>query len=386
MAHHDELTAHYGHGALSDLLPSALSLLGVPGESDRIGLHEQVGDPEKLVILLLDGFGYHLWEEAGRTSDTFAQAQSGRLGTWRALTATSPSSTPISLASLATGTTPGEHGILGFTNLNPTNGEPFTYIYWNRDTDPDPRSWQPQPTIGQRARNSDVDVTIVCDGDFRDQPFSEAIYAGSTWIPARRPDEIITGVREALREPGPGIVFAYLSDIDTLGHVYGVGSDAWHGAVDEASQAVEGICESLPPTAALLVTADHGMVNVDQRLHLDQHPELLDGIQAVCGDPRTRYLHTVSPQAAVDVAATWNEHIGSRGRILTRDEAIDLGWFGPVADSHRSRIGDLVVLCHDDFAVVGVDSEPDAVSALIGQHGGMTAAEMHIPLWSFTRR
>ena len=81
-----------------------------------------------------------------------------------------------------------------------------------------------------------------------------------------------------------------------------------------------------------------------------------------------------------DVVAAWRSTLGERALVLSRDEAIDGGWFGPVTERHRARIGDVVVICCDDSAVLAGDHEPKQVSELIGFHGACTDAETAIPL------
>src|SRR6476620_9192533 len=49
------VTPRYGDGALTDLVPSVLGVLGVAGESDRIGLG--VDGLHRVAILLIDGMG-----------------------------------------------------------------------------------------------------------------------------------------------------------------------------------------------------------------------------------------------------------------------------------------------------------------------------------------
>ncbi|HEX6870711.1 MAG TPA: alkaline phosphatase family protein, partial [Micromonosporaceae bacterium] len=66
--------------------------------------------------------------------------------------------------------------------------------------------------------------------------------------------------------------------------------------------------------------------------------------------------------------------------VLGREEAIAEGWFGPVPDAHRARIGDVVVACRDDFAILATGSEPAQVASLVAMHGSLTPAEMLIPL------
>jgi hypothetical protein len=96
-----------------------------------------------------------------------------------------------------------------------------------------------------------------------------------------------------------------------------------------------------------------------------------------------RYLYA-APGAVEDVRQAWTAAVGERAEVIGRDEAIDRGWYGPkVTESSRERIGDLVVACRGTFAIVGVEGEPPHVARLIGHHGGLTAAEMAVPLWSY---
>jgi hypothetical protein len=92
-----------------------------------------------------------------------------------------------------------------------------------------------------------------------------------------------------------------------------------------------------------------------------------------------RYLHTVDG-AVRDVMDGWRAVLASRAIVLSRDEAIDTGWFGAVPAAHRARVGDVVVLCTAPIAVLASEHEPPEVGRLIGFHGAATAAETAIPL------
>jgi hypothetical protein len=148
-----------------------------------------------------------------------------------------------------------------------------------------------------------------------------------------------------------------------------------------ADAAVARLLEAMPRGSALVVTADHGhLVSPwDRRIDLDSVPELAAGIRVVAGEPRVRYLHTVDG-AADDVLAAWRELAGHTAWIGTREEAVATGWYGPVSDGHRERLGDVVVVCRDDWSIQATAHEPPSVSRLIGLHGGRTRLEMEIPL------
>ena len=80
-----------------------------------------------------------------------------------------------------------------------------------------------------------------------------------------------------------------------------------------------------------------------------------------------------------DVATAWREVLGERAEVLTRDEAIGRGWFGPVEPHVRPRLGDVVVAACDDHAVMSTAAFPYE-TRLVGLHGSLTSVEMLIPV------
>ncbi len=105
----------------------------------------------------------------------------------------------------------------------------------------------------------------------------------------------------------------------------------------------EQLFSALPSQTCLYVTADHGMVDVgpDDRIDVDEVPELRDGVALLGGEARARHVYA-EPGAAGDVMATWREVLADRAWVTSRDEAIKEGWFGPVDPSLADRIGDVV--------------------------------------------
>ena len=181
--------------------------------------------------------------------------------------------------------------------------------------------------------------------------------------------------------PGPTLVSGYHPDLDRHGHLTGVDSAPWRIAAAEVDRLLARLVDGLPRDAALLVTADHGQLDVPagDRFDLDTDPRLRAGLEVVAGEPRVRYLH-VTPGALDDVVAAWSTVLGAAARVRTRDEVVAAGWFGPVAEEHLSRIGDVVVICNATYAVTASRSEPPMASRLVAYHGADTAAEMTIPL------
>ena len=378
------MTTPAAPAGLADVLSGACALLGVPGTSDRLSLADRLGAPRRIAVLLVDGLGYHLLPAAAPSAPLLADVLAGRAGRLDELACSFPSTTPTSLATIGTGVLPGEHGVLGFTVALPGTDRVLTHVTW-RD-DPDPRQWQPVPTLFDRAAAAGVRASVVARPEFVGSGLTVAAYGNPHYVGASTSAELAERMLVELAV-GPGLVYGYYPSVDTAAHQYGIASPQWRQAAAKADRLITRLVEGLPPDAALLVTADHGGLNVpaDSRVDLGTDPRLAAGIRVVAGEPRVRYLHTL-PGAHSEVLATWRELLGERGHVLSRYEAVATGWFGPVPDEHLPRIGDVVVVCTGDTVVLATGHEPDTVATLVGFHGALTPAETAIPLLCFTGR
>ncbi|MDT5116132.1 MAG: hypothetical protein QOE30_1871 [Mycobacterium sp.] len=372
-------------GSICDVLPAAAALLGVPGAVDRLAVTESVAEQvDRVAVVLVDGLGWHLLPELAGSAPLLASVLAGGVGRMSELTCTFPSTTPSSLVSLGTGAQPGEHGILGFTLNVPGSERVLTHIQW-RD-DPPHAEWQPLPSWFDRLTRCGVAARAVLPAFFMGSGLTDAAYRGADFRPVQPDDDYAQHVIDELRA-APGLVYGYTADLDTAAHVFGIGSPHWHEAAARVDALLTRLVEALPANAALLVTADHGGLNVppQARVDLDTDPRLSAGIRVVAGEPRVRYLHT-EPGAAADVQATWSGLLDGRAEVYRREQAVATGMFGPVDPRHLARIGDVVVICTGDAAVLATKREPPEAARLIGFHGGATAAEMAIPLIVFGSR
>lgn len=365
-------------GSICDVLPAAAALLGAPGATDRLGLAGAIGPVDRVAVVLVDGMGWHLLPELAADAPLLASVLAGDAGRLSELTCTFPSTTPSSLVSLGTGARPGEHGVLGFTLNVPGTDRVLTHILW-RD-DPPPAAWQPLRTWFERLQRAGIPARAVLPAPFIGSGLTDAAYRGADFRPTRRSDDYAAQVAGELNA-APGLVYGYTAALDTAAHVFGIGSAQWHEAAARVDALLSRLVKNLPPDAALLVTADHGGLNVSpgSRVDLDTDPRLGDGVRVVAGEPRVRYLHT-EPGAAADVRAAWSDALDGRAEVYGRDEAVATGMFGPVSPAHLARIGDVVVVCTGDTAVLATGHEPPETARLIGFHGGASPAEMAIPL------
>ena len=372
----------YGAGSLADLLPSVLAALGVPGSADPLGfVGGALAGVRRVAVLLVDGLGHEQLPLATPVAPTLADLAAGRLGAVGELTAGFPSTTPTSLVTLGTGAAPGAHGVLGFTVRVPGTHRVLNHIEWWDD--PDPALWQPVPTQFERAAAAGVAVSVVSRPMFVGSGLTVAAYRGAAFRGADGVDAMAAAMVDSLdRAEPPALVYGYLPDVDRAGHQYGVDSAQWRDAVARLDGLLTRLVDALPADAALVVTADHGQLDVPldgHRIDLDADPRLRAGVEVVAGEPRVRYLHTV-PGARDDVLAAWRAVLGPAAWVAERDEAVAAGWFGPTPEVHLARLGDVVVVCHGRYAVFATRTEPPQVSRLVAYHGSYTAAEMRVPM------
>jgi hypothetical protein len=372
-------------GSLTDVLPSALSLLGLPDAQDRLGLSRLLGPVRQLAVLLVDGLGHRLLPAAAEQAPILADALAGADGTaLLELSCCFPSTTPTSLVSFGTGALPGAHGVLGFTVNVPGTDRVLVHIAWQDD--PDPAAWQPVPSLFDRALAAGISSTVVARSAFAGSGLTRSAYGSA---PHRGADTSAALAEQMLAQllAGTRLVYGYHPTVDTMAHRFGIDSAQWRKATGSVDRLISRIVDGLPPGTALLVTADHGGIDVPEqgRIDVGTDPRLAAGVRVVAGEPRVRYLHTAAG-ARTDVLDTWRGVLGAAALVLERDEAIAQGCFGPVPDVHRERIGDVVVICRGQTVVLASGYEPPSVAGLVAFHGSNTPAETAIPLLVYRPR
>ena len=357
----------YGEASLAELLPSILAALGVAGEHDLVGLPRS----RRYCVLLIDGLGWNLLR-AHPAQAPFLISLPGR-----AITAGSPTTTVTSLTSFGTGLPPGRHGVLGYTTRIPGTNELLNALKWSAAVDP--IAYQPHPTVFERAARAGVAVTVVGERKFRTSGLTVAGLRSPGFQGANTLGERVAAAAEAA-SPDQSLVYVYDGDLDTTGHRAGSGSAAWRHQLTIVDRFAEELSDALPTGTALVVTADHGMVDVDpaNRVDVDDLPALRSGVALVGGEARFRHVY-VEPGALSDVLAAWRAVLGDRATVLSRAEAIDAGWFGAVEGRVMDRIGDVVASVGGACAVEMRSVFPVEAS-LIGLHGALTADEMLVPL------
>ncbi|HEX5302172.1 MAG TPA: nucleotide pyrophosphatase/phosphodiesterase family protein [Streptosporangiaceae bacterium] len=373
---HLPIVPSYGAATLADLSSSLLASLDPEAPSAQNVL--DLPSARRACLLIVDGLGWELLRDHPAAAPFLSELARNS----RPITAGFPSTTVTSLGSICTGQPPGQHGILGYQVAIPGENRLLNGLRW--DASVDPLTWQPLPTVYERATAAGIAAVHVAQGSFRGTGLTVATMRGADFRPANSMGALAAQGATALRENDRAFVTVYHGDLDGAGHVFGVASDAWYNQLAHVDKLAEQLAGALPSGTMMYVTADHGMVDIsaDDKFDVDAHPELRSGLALLGGEPRARHLYA-RRGAADDVLAAWREALGDRAWVLPRDEAIKEGWFGPVDPAMTSRIGDVVAAAGGSLALVATQAEPRE-SRLVGMHGSLTPAEQLVPALMYT--
>lgn len=369
----DFVLPRYGQSTLSDLLPAIGAHLGVPGcLDDPLGLPSA----RRYVVLLVDGLGHHLLRGSLRHTGYFSEL----FGDAMVLTSGIPSTTATSLTCLGTGLEPGQHGMTGYSFLDPTGSHAMNALTWEGGPD-DVRAFQPRQTMFERAAAAGVAVTAIGPARFEASGLTTAALRGPDFQVADEGEHArrIELAAQSSQRGERSLVYVYERSLDHTGHGKGVGSQEWLDTLSAVDAFAGNLRDALADDVCLLVTGDHGMLDVPAERHVlvEDHPALLRGVELLAGEGRLRQLW-VADGATRTVARRWASDLGERAHVVTRDEAVDQGWFGRLDERVRARFGDVLVAMRGDWAVMSRALERELT--LVGQHGSLTEQEMMVPL------
>lgn len=373
----------YQGASLRAVLPAALDAVGAPTTSaGRTSAEDRstLGLPRasKVCVVLVDGMGAHMLAARG------GHAPFLRSHLPDALTLTSgyPSTTAASLTMFGTGSCPGQTGMLGYTVRNDADGSLLNLVSWE-DATISPREWQPQPTLVEQLGTTSWGRRVASVGPARfvGSGLTEAALRGPRFVAADSLGDRVDATCTLLQARDTDLVYLYWGDVDKMGHHYGWGSWQWGEAVELVDAEISRLARQLPTGTLLLITADHGMIDLgpDSRIDVATTPELDRDVVLVAGEPRAVHVH-VKQGTAADVADRWRDVLGESAWVLLREEAEQVGLFGTLSDRHRTTVGDVVVATRGTRAVVDSRTQTPSSIALVGVHGSLTPAELEIPL------
>lgn len=352
------------------------------------------GRARNLILLLVDGLGA---DYLARHGGFLCRQQVA------VLTSVCPTTTAAAIPTAMTGLAPAAHALTGWhvyipeldavTAVLPMVGRGLAL--------PDHPAGEPgnlfgYPTLFQQLTRPS---RVVSPEHLSDSRFSVFHANGACRLPyhrdpfpspgsmpfLRRRHDMFGILRRCCHEPGPPrFTYAYWPFFDTVAHDEGIAAPKTLDRFRQFEQGFEEFLQSVRGTDTMvIVTADHGFIDspAQRQIDLGDHPALAEFLlRPLCGERRFAYCY-VRPGAHRDFEDYVADAFPGAMEAWSRSRLLDEEWFGPGPMNARlpGRIGDYVLAMKDDWTIR--DQVPGEKPVdMVGVHGGLSAAEMHIPL------
>jgi hypothetical protein len=378
----------YGGGSTVELMASIIRSRG--GTSPHVDLAAlpamALAGVKSLLYLVVDGLGLaqlgrHL--RAGQGLQFFAAHPHA------SITTVFPATTAAAVTTFDTGASPAEHGILSWFLHLPDHGCVATVLRTTTrigtplfPADYDMQAYYDVPSYV--ATVSDA-MGLLSWGEIPNVPFGKV---GTRWEDRRRYDDLDGMVATAAgfaAEPGRRLAYVYWPRYDGLCHERGCTDpevDAHFDAIDTALAQL--VLRLAGTDTSLVVLADHGLVDVpaERCIDLAKVPGLGECLAtAPAGDQRQMSLF-VRPRKQEAFARVFDQYLAHACRVVPGEVMLEAGVYGPGVPhpALESRVGDVVLLSHEGWGMIHT---PPGVTPLVmsGSHGGMSPAEVRIPLF-----
>lgn len=327
-----------------------------------------------VVLVVVDGLG----ALALRAHAGHARTLAAAMGRKDVVHTVFPSTTASGLTSLLTGVWPGEHGLVGYSVRHPERDVLFNQLKDWESAGLDPLHWQSAPTVFERAAELGHPAFAVGVPKHAGTGFTRAILRGAEFVPVAAVRDRVARAYALAHEHAGALVYCYLPGTDQAGHTYGMASDKWIAALEQIDAA---LAQPIPAGVGVLVTSDHGMVDVPEhrQIVLDAADACLEGVRHVGGEPRMLHVYLDDPADAASAAERWQRTLGTAADVGTKAEAIAGGLFGPrVTPDAAARIGNVLVAARGNRAIYPAVDAPGR--GMVGQHGALTPEELQVPL------
>ena len=351
-----------------------ISALGsISGKNNRLGLPKV----NSACVVVVDGLGSaNLRFRAGHAS--FLNKQ---LITDGSIMCGFPSTTVTSLTSFATGVRAGEHGLVGYQIFDKSAGRNMNLLTGIASSE-EAAIWQKSKTVAEMANEDGINCFFVGPAEYEASGFTHATMRGAKYVAAKSFQDRIEAAKKILSEKSKSLVYLYVPELDQKAHAFGFKSREWVEKLEDLDAAIRELTESLPASCGVLLTADHGIVDVDHQNQVYLDELNLPGLVSVGGDPRVLFLYFDSPDQT-GLLTELKSFFGKRAFVATKTEVVDAGWYGEVNSVSQDRMPDIFIIASGQTALYHRDFAKPKSLKMIGQHGSISDDELFVPLLRF---
>ena len=353
-------------GRLSHVFGSALAAVGGNTEN-RLRLAKA----SHSVVVLIDGLGWHNLQDA----KAYARFLSSRQ--LDSIRCEFPSTTATSLTGLATGERSGSHGMIGYSVFKRSNQKPMNLLTGWGSVD-EAKGFKKVKSLSEAVEN--VAVRVIGPSVYKDSGFSAITMPNVNYVVA---DSISERFAKALRVPSQNsVTYLYVPELDQLAHKFGVSSTKWLDALEEVDGELSKFNSQLPSNFGVLVTADHGVIDVPSENHvfLDEFDWYVDSVLHTAGDPRCNFVYLSEGVDSAAFTLALKHQFGASAYVCDSSELKISGWADWTTPTTSEVAPDLVIIWNGNAVAYDRRVAKPQYLKMIGQHGGISDQETRIPL------
>ncbi len=332
------------------------------------------------VVVLVDGLG----SAALKSRAGHARFLASRFSKNDVIDGVFPTTTAAAIATLTTGVAPGQHGMVGYS-IRDIDGDRLVNQLKGWDSGMKPESWQLRQTVFEQSQDAGIPAYAIGTARYAESGLTHAVLRGASYVSGETIEERFAAAQHIIDTTENAIIYLYVAELDMAAHARGWQSDKWLGELERLDSAVSRFASGLRKGVGMLITADHGIVDVPPEKHVlfDTVPELIADVRHIGGEPRCLqlYLEPGLPASSADeLADSWRTIEGDRVWVSTKAQAIADGIFGDIDSRAEPRIGDVIVAARKMIAYYDSRDIARSGRTMIGQHGSLTDEEIRIPL------
>jgi len=376
----------YHGGSIVNLMSSIRAALGDGG-----GIYPELLDlpatalagARNTVLIVIDGLGYDYLTGAGADSVMLNYLHCG-------MDSVAPPTTAASISTFLTGDAPQQHGLTGWFTWMRELGSVITVLpYQHRGgrCGLGNSGITPEQLFGHHSlfNQLHVDCYSLMPDWLMESNFNLAHLGKARLFPHSGTEDFFNQIDMLVHaDDEPKYIYAYWPSFDAIAHDKGVASDKLAAHFKKLDQGFENLLAKLSGThTKVLLTADHGFIDTTEatRIAANDHPELLDCLQLpLCGEPRLSYAYPRFDKRQQFVDYVTNE-LSHAVELHEGRDLIDQGLYGLGAPHPElySRVGEFVMVMKENY-IITQQLPGEAEIKMIGQHGGLSPAEMRVPL------
>lgn len=321
---------------------------------------------KNVVVLLLDGMGTDIVQKHLK-EDGFLRKHMKCT-----YSSTFPPTTVAATTAMDSGLFPNQSAWLGWTGYFEEIDRNVLY-FLNEDSD-----------TGEKIEELNVGSTFVPYENVRSRIKStgvQAHYLASFVKPFPKSySEICDGIRQLCDSEGRKYIYAYWPEPDASMHEYGVDDERIGAMLTEIEACTKQLASRLLDTL-LLITADHGMINIENEA-LIEYPDIYECLLRMPSmEPRALNFF-IKDGKKTQFEEAFLKHFGESFLLFTKEEVLEKQLLGTGKNHERlmRMLGDYLAVATGSLALGGRES-----GEFKGHHAGLLPAEMQIPLIAVER-